>query len=156
MMSSSAISDNLTLKRSPGIKFTGNYGCGHHLLFVVNNRPPTKPKRKLVSDFASPSSLKVPAGLFRPVSTAPGVSLNTYVTNALPTTQVASVRPKQPNPVLALSELRVREAQLKFHAFHSRPATPIKVDRVDFFYDKGMTGFYVVISLAVFMLETKC
>lgn len=136
-MNSIDISDSLTLKNSPGIKFTGNCGCGRPPRFVDSNRPPTSPKHNLVSAFASPFSLKAPAGHFRPESTALGASLSTRVTNAVPNTQEASVPFRQIKPVLAVSEVREKEAALKFQALHSQPVTPIKVDRLEFFLQQG-------------------
>ena len=137
MMSSFAISGSLTLKSSPGVKFTGNCGSVRPLIFGDNSRPPTNPKRKFVSVFASPSFLKVLAGHFRPASNALGASSSMFATNAVLNTREANVPFGQIKPVLAVSEIREREAQLKFRALHSQPVTPIKVDWLESFLQRG-------------------
>ena len=137
MMSSFAISGSLTLKSSPGVKFTGNCGSVRPLIFVDNSRPPTSPNRKFVSVFAIPSFLKVLAGHFRPASNAPGASSSMFATNSVLNTRESNVPFGQIKPVLTVSEIREREAQLKFRALHSQPVTPIKVDRLESFLQRG-------------------
>ena len=137
MMSSSAILDSLPPTSTPGVKLIGNYGSGRHLIFVDSDRPPTSPKRKHGSVFATPSSLKVLAGPFRLVSNAPGASLSMCVINAVPNNPEANVPRGQLKPALAVSVLREKEALLKCRALHSQPVTPVKADRLECFLEQG-------------------
>ena len=47
---------------------------------------------------------------------------------------------------ITVSEIKVQEAQLKFRVLHSKPVTPVRVDRLEFllqWYDEGLSQFLV-------------
>ena len=69
-------------------------------------------------------------------------SLSMSVLNAAQNTREASVLPRHPKPV----SVTEKEAQLKYLVLNSKPVTPIRVDRLEFFlheYDSVLTQYLI-------------
>ena len=112
-------------------------GYGRQILFANRNRPPTN------HVFVLNSFRKGPAGPFKQVSTAPDANSNTCVLNVVENTRAASAQLRRPK----VDSLSVQKANEIVHrVLHSKPVTPVRVDRLDFLlhgYDRVLKQFLV-------------
>ena len=112
-------------------------GYGRQILFANRNRLPTN------HVFVLNSFRKGPAGPFNQVSTVPDANSNTCVLNVVENTRAASAQLRGQK----VDSLSVQKANEIVHrVLHSKPVTPVRVDRLDFLlhgYDRFLKQFLV-------------
>ena len=92
----------------------------------------------MTTSVSSPILSQGPAGPFKQVSTVPVANSNTCVLNVVENTRAASAQ---------LRHLSVqKENEIVHRVLHSKPVTPVRVDRLDFLlhgYDRVLKQFLV-------------
>ena len=113
--------DSQPLTSTLGIPSIGNYGLRRCSIFAPNPRNLRRKWRPLAPGLDSPFP-KGHAGHFTPANTVVAANSSILVSNAVPSTQSASAP-----PLINSVPLSPRMDQV----FHSRPVTPVKVDRLE-------------------------